>query len=288
LKKIIFLLIISSIIFFAGNVNAGNFGIGVHSGYGVIKYEEQSSAFGNKFESESTQNLVIVGVSGEYSFCLTDCSPQANLPIGRQVRPRRKNFYVNITTDWIFGLEGVESWKENTSQIQTTDMRIFGQFYDFRFGYKNSLNNFFYSFYVSGGRDALHFRRDKFIWRGTSLTGSVTEDISLWRTGMGTGFEYKTDKWALNARLAYAYYPAGKVENSSLPQFTFDTNGAVLDTGLGIAREIAHNVSFYFGGSYTLLKLEQSDIIQSGSIQAVYPESKIEIVLGMVNLTYAF
>ncbi len=270
MKKIIFLLIISSIIFFAGNVNAGNFGIGVHSGYGAIKYKEQSSAFGNKFESESTQNLVIVGVSWEYSF------------------PKPENFYVNITTDWIFGLEGVERWKENTSQIQTTDMRIFGQFYDFRFGYKNSLNNFYHSFYVSGGRDALHFRRDKSVWRGTSVTGRVTEDINLWRTGMGTGFGYKIGKWALNARLAYAYYPIGKVENSSLPQFTFDTNGTVLDTGLGIAREITHNVSFYFGISYTLLKLEQSDIMQSGSIQAVYPESKAEIVLGMVNLTYAF
>lgn len=281
MKKIIFLLIIFLIIFFAGNVNAGNFGIGVHSGYGVIKYKEQSSAFGNKFESESTQNLVIVGVSGEYSFCLKDCSPQAN-------PPGRKNFYVNITTDWIFGLEGVERWKENTSQIQTTDMRIFGQFYDFRFGYKNSLNNFYHSFYVSGGRDALHFRRDKSVWRGTSVTGSVTEDISLWRTGMGTGFRYKIGKWDLNARLAYAYYPVGKVENSSLPQFIFNTNGTVLDTGLGIARKIAHNVNFYFGGSYTLLKLKQSDIMQSGSIQAVYPESKTEIMLGMVNLTYAF
>lgn len=270
MKKIIFSLIISSIIFFAGNVDAGNFGIGVHSGYGVIKYEEQSSASGNNIESESTQNVVIFGVSGEYSF------------------PKPENFYANITTDWIFGLEDVERWKENTIQIQTTDMRVFGQFYDLRFGYKNSLDNLYYSFYVSGGRDGLHFKRDKFVWRGTSVTDSVTEDISLWRTGLGGGLGYKMGKWALDGRLAYAYYPVVKVDNSSLPQFTFDTNGTVLDTGFGIAREIAQNVNFYFGGSYSLFKFDQSDIMQSGLIQAVYPESKIEIIVGMVNLTYAF
>ncbi len=271
MEKIIFLLIISSIISFAGNVDAGDFGIGVHSGYGVIKYEEQSSAFGNKLESESTQDTVIFGVSGEYSFPL-----------------RRKNFYLNITTDWVLGSEGVERWKEDTTQTQTTDMRFSGQFYDFRFGYKNSLDNPYYTFYVSGGWDGLHFKRDKFIWRGTSVTGSVTEDISLWRTGLGTGLGYKIGKWDLYGKLAYAYYPVGKVDNSALPQFTFETNGTVLDMGIGIARKIAQNVNSYFGGSYTLLKLDQSEIMQSDLIQAVYPESKAEIMLGMVSFTYAF
>ncbi|GBE06104.1 hypothetical protein BMS3Abin10_01748 [bacterium BMS3Abin10] len=270
MKKTVFLLIISLIIFFAGIVDAGNFGIGVHSGYGVIKYEEQSSAFGNKFESASTQDMVIFGVSGEYSF------------------PGTQNFYANITTDWVFGLEGVEIWKENNIQIQTTDISVFFQFYDFRFGYKNARDNLYYSFYVSGGLDGMHFKRDKFLWRGTPVTGSITEDIYLWRTGMGTGVGYKAGKWALDGRFAYACYPVVKVNNSSLPQFTFNTNGAVLDTGLGLSREVAENVNFYFGGSYSLLKLEQSDIMQKGSIQAVYPGSKTEIMAGMVNLTFGF
>ena len=277
MKKTVFLLIISVIIFFAGIVDAGNFGIGVHSGYGIIKYEEQISAFGNKFESASTQDMVIFGVSGEYSF------------------PRLQNFYANITTDWVFGLEGVERWKENNIQIQTTDMSVFFQFYDFRFGYKNAIvsttlsrDNLYYSFYVSGGLDDMHFKRDKFLWRGTTVTGSITEDIYLWRIGMGTGVGYKAGKWALDGRFAYAYYPIVKVNNSSLPQFTFNTNGAVLDTGLGLSREVAQNVNFYFGSSYSLLKLEQSDIMQKGSMQAVYPGSKIEIMAGMVNLTFAF
>ena len=270
MKKSVFLFIISLIIIFAGIVDAGNFGIGVHSGYGVIKYEEQSSAFGNQFESSATQNMVIFGVSGEYSF------------------PRPHNFYANITTDWVLGLEDVERWKENNIQIQTTDMSVFSQFYDFRFGYKNARDNLYYSFYVSGGLDSMHFKRDKYLWRGTPVTGIITEDIYLWRTGMGTGVGYKLGKWALDGRFAYAFYPVAKVNNSSLPQFTFNTNGTVLDTGLGLSREVTQNVNCYFGGSYSLLKLEQSDIMRNGSIQAFYPGSKTEIMAGMVNLTFAF
>lgn len=270
LKNIALSLIISSIVFFAGIVDAGNFGAGVHSGYGILKYEEQTSAFGTKVESKSTQNVILFGVSGEYSFS------------------KPKNLYVNITTDWVFGLQGNETWKENNTQIQATDIKIFEQFYDLRFGYKNSINNFHYRFYVSGGRDIFHFKRDKFIWRGTPLTGNVTEDINLWRIGIGTGFGYKLDRWAIDGRLAYENYPVSKVNNSSLPQFTFDTNGTVLDMGFGMAYGITQNVNFYFGGSYSLLKFEQSDIMQSGSIQAVYPENKTEIILGMLNLTYAF
>lgn len=209
------------------------------------------------------------------------CSPQAN-PQGR------KNFYVDITTDWAFGLKDRETWRENDTQIQTNDIEVFGQFYDLRFGYKNTLNNFYYRLYVSGGWDGLHFKRDRFVWRGTSAAGSVTEDFSLWRTGVATGLGFKHDKWSLDGRAAYSYYPKGEVKNSSLPQFTFDTDGTCLDIGLGIAREIAKNMGFYLGGSYTLLKLNQSDIMSDGSVQAVFPDSKTEIMVGVVNVTYAF
>ncbi len=270
MKKDISPFIISLVIFFAGNVDAGNFGMGVHSGYGVVKYKEQTSAYGDKYESDSTQDMVIFGVSAEYSFS------------------RPENFYANITTDWVAGAKGAETWKENNIRIQTTGMRVFAQFYDFRLGYKNILDNLYYSFYVSGGWDGMQFKRDKFLWRGTALTGSVTENIHLWRTGTGTGAGYRAGKWAVDGRLAYAWYPAVRVTNTSLPQFTFDTNGDVLDMGLGLAREISPGVNFYFGGSYSLFNLKESDIMQKGSIQAVYPGSRIEIIAGMLNLTFAF
>ncbi len=256
MKNIIFLLIISSVIFLAGYVDAGNFGIGVHSGYGVLKYEEQTSAF----ESESTQNIILFGVSGEYSF-----------------PPRRKIFYAGITTDWALGLKDSETWRENNVEVQTNDMSVFGQFYDLRFGYKNSFNNLYYRFYMSGGWDGLHFKRDNF-WGN-----SVTEDISLWRTGTGIALGFKQDKWALNGRVAYSYYPEGKTEYSSLPESTFDTNGTCLDIGVGISREIAKNTSFYLGGNYTLQKLEGST-----KGQAISWESKLEILVGVFNLTFAF
>jgi hypothetical protein len=251
-------------------VDASNFGIGVHNGYGIIKYEEQTSAFGTTLDSESTQGVILFGISGEYSF------------------PQPKNFYIGIITDWAFGLKDDEIWKENNKQIQTNDMRVFGQFYDIRFGYKNSLEDLYYRLYISGGWDGLHFKRDNFIWRGISVPGSVTEDFSLWRVGAGMGLGYKIGKWALDGRIAYAYYPIGEVNNSSLPQFTFDTEGTCFDMGLGVVREMAKNLNFYVGGSYTLLKLDQSDIMQSGSIQAVFPNSKTEIMVGVVNLMYAF
>jgi hypothetical protein len=262
-KKNIFLsiLIISSIIFFTSNTNAGNFGIGVHSGYGVIKYEEEPSAFGDDIESESKLDTILFGVSAEYSF---------NKP---------KNFFAGITTDWAFGLEDEERREENGIQIRTNDLKIFGQFYDIRFGYKNSLDRFYYRFYVSGGWDGLHFKRDNFMSRGISITDSVTEDFSLWRTGGGLGVGYKLGKLALDGRFAYAYYPEGTVEKNDLSQFEFDTNGTCLDTGIGIAREISKNINFYVGGSYTLLKLDEAD---------VFPESKTQIIIGVVNLTYAF
>ncbi len=253
------------------DASGGNLGFGVHTGYGVIKYEEQSSAFGPNREAESTQNVVLFGVSGEYSF------------------PKPENFYAGITTDWALGLEDEETWSDNGTKFQTNDMRIFGQFYDFRFGYKNSRDSFYYRFHLSGGWDGLHFRRSNFVVEGiANSTGTITEDFSLWRIGGGLGLGYKLDQWALDGRAAYSYYPKGSVDNSSYPDITFDTNGTCLDMGVGVAREIAQNMNFYAGVSYTLLSLDQSDIIRSGSTLVVFPNSKTEIMVGVVNLTYAF
>ncbi|NOZ67861.1 MAG: hypothetical protein GXP46_01105 [Deferribacteres bacterium] len=269
MRQIISIFILPLIILFTGNAAAGNFGMGVHSGYGVIKHSEQTSLSGDEYRSYSTRDMVIFGVSAEYSFS------------------RPENFYANITTDWVAGREGTETWKRNDIRIQTTGMGVFAQFYDFRIGHKNTMNNFYYSFYVSGGWDGMRFERDRYMWRGTPLSGGV-ENIHLWRTGAGTGAGYRIGKWAVDGRLAYAWYPAVRVKNSSLPRFTFDTNGTVLDTGFGLAREIYRGVNFYFGGSYSLFDLNESDIIQKDSIQAVYPGSRIEIIAGMLNLTFAF
>ncbi|MEF9476337.1 MAG: hypothetical protein L0958_06625 [Candidatus Mariimomonas ferrooxydans] len=104
----------------------------------------------------------------------------------------------------------------------------------------------------------------------------------------GISLGYKIGKWALDSRASYAYFPFAEINDSSLSAFTFDTNGTCLDAGLGIARMITKNMGFYAGGSYTLLTLDESDVMQRGSIKAVSPESEIEILLGIVNLTYAF
>lgn len=267
--RIIFLIICLTLIQ-TGMANAGNFGMGVHAGYGVLNYEENTSALGSDIESDSSQNVILFGVSGEYTF------------------PSMSNFYADVTTDWAVGLKDEEVWKENGFEIQTNDMRAFAQFYDFRLGYKDSFNNFYYRYYLSGGWDGMHFSRDKFVIQGEPVSETVTEDISLWRMGAGAGFGYKPGKWALDGRIAYAYYPVGKVENSSLPQFRFDTDGTCFDAGIGAARAINKNMSFYFGGSYTFIKLNESDIEENSLTRAVFPESRTEIITGMANISYAF
>ncbi len=252
------------ILFSTANADAGNFGFGVHSGYGIIKFKEKEAFLGDNIESESKQDVILFGVSGEYSF------------------QGHENFYAGITTDWASGLGDREIWRQDNVQVQTNDMKVFGQFYDVRAGYKNSFDNLYYRLYVSGGWDGLYLKRNDVIWQETPKSDS-TEDISLWRIGLGTGLGYKLKKWALDGRLAYSYYPKGRTEDSSLPQFTFDTNGTCLDIGLGVAREIRQNMNFYLGASYTLQELKGD-----ASNQNISWESQLEIIVGVVNLTYTF
>ncbi len=254
-------------IFFAGccEVFAGNPGFGVHSGYGILKFEEKETFFGDNFESKSRQKAFLFGVSGEYSF------------------PRHENFYTGLVTDWLIGLEDGEIWKENGTKFQTDDMRFLGQFYDLRMGYKNNLENFYYRIYLSGGWDGMRLRRTNFIENSVAENKTLTEDFSLWRTGTGFGLGYRADKWTFDGRAAYSYYPEGRTKDSSLPQYTFDTNGTCLDAGFGASRGIAKNMNFYLGVNYTLQKLKGTE-----PLQAISWKSTLEVLVGVVSLTYAF
>lgn len=269
MKKIIFIIITLSIVGI-DYTYAGDFGIGVHAGYGSIIYEEKTSAFGTEIESEYTHPVILTGLSGEYGL-------KANVYL-----------FINFTTDWVFGYEGDERWKEDGLEIQENEMKFFGQFYDFRFGYKDTVNNIYYRFYVSGGWDGLNFKRDGFIINGIPVDGEVEEDFSLIRAGIGGGAGYKIKRWAIDGRIAYSYYPYARIENTALPGLEFKTHGRCLDGGIGIAYQIADRWNLYTGFSYTLLKLDESDIIEKDSALAVFPESRTEITVGMVNLTYAF
>jgi len=261
---ILFFFIFCQLVFFATGVEAGNFGVGVHGGYGIINFEEKENFFGANFESQSKHDAVLLGVSGEYSF------------------QRLKDFYVGITTDWAFGFKDRETQKQDNIQVQTDDMSIFAQYYDLRFGYKNSFKGLYYRVYASGGWDGLHFKRDNVIWNGTPIS-ERTEDISLWRIGLGGGLGYKLGMWALDGRAAYSYYFEGKTRDSSLPQYVFDTNGTCIDLGFGIAREIRKNMNLYLGGSYTLQRFEDHETTQD-----ITWDATLEILTGMVNLSYAF
>ncbi|GBD96021.1 MAG TPA: hypothetical protein ENG83_15300 [Nitrospirae bacterium] len=276
MKKIALLIVALIVFLIGGDVDADSFEVGVHSGYGVIKYEEDTDAFGTEIESETSLDTILLGVSGEYSF--------AGL----------KNFFAAFTTDWALGLKDVEKWREDNIEKQTNDISIFGQFYDISLGYRNSLNNFYYRLYVSGGWDGLHFRRKNFVVNGVALsTATITEDFSLWKTAGGLGLGYKPGKWAIDGRAAFAYYFDGDVRNSNNEGMWFDTNGTCLDIGVGVAREITRNINLSLGGSYKLVKLDESeikpDMTQSGKIiDTVFPWSKTLVMVGVVNLTYAF
>ena len=264
---------ISLLITFAllsGQCHAGNSGMGVHWGYGVIKYEEETSVFGTEVDSESTLNTMLFGISGEYSF------------------KRPEHFFAAIVTDWTVGVKDKEDWKFNDIQLQSGDMNINGQFYDVRFGYKNGNEKFYYRMHVSGGWDGLRIERKNYVWRGVPISGNSVEDISLWRVGAGTGMGYKLGSWALDGRIAYSYHVKGRVENSVLSGVTFKTTGNCLDGGVGLARQIADNTGFYFGISYSLFRLDESDIEHSRGTSVIYPASRTEMKVGVFNLTHSF
>ncbi|UCH46242.1 MAG: hypothetical protein JSV11_05955 [Nitrospiraceae bacterium] len=257
-----------SLMIVSGYAYADNFGFGAHIGYGTLQYEEHTdnpAARSNTAVSE--QNVILFGVSGEYTL------------------PRNENLFAGITTDWAIGLEDKETWSKNFIPNQTNLLRIYGQFYDLRFGYKNSIDTVSYRVYASGGFDALHFRRDNFVQNGTPLPPAlVTEDFYLWRVGGGVSLGIEiVDGWALDGRGAYSYYPAAAVENSNFPNVEIDTTGSCLDLGLGIVHSVTDKVNVYAGGSFTTLELNSAT---SGNV--LFPESETEILVGVLNATFAF
>lgn len=247
---------------------AGDLGIGLHAGYGIVVYSEKTSSFGTHMESRSSQPLILTGISGEYSY--------------------NESLFINLTTDWATGLEGREVWKEDGIKTQGNDMKLFGQFYDLRLGYKDAIDNIYYRVYASGGWDGINFKRDDFIVNGSYVDGDVEEDFSLIRVGIGGGAGYKIGRFAIDGRLAYSYYPYASIRNSALSGFKFNTNGTCFDGGAGVAYQIVDRLNLYAGYSYTLLKLNESDVIRKNSIQAIFPESRTEIKAGIINLTYKF
>jgi hypothetical protein len=267
LKMLIFVFMLIS---YGGYSEASSFGTGVHSGYGVIEYEEKSNEFDRKDVSRASLNTLIVGASAEYSF------------------GNPEKYFAGVTTDWAFGLEDEERWDRNNAKFQTNDIKMFAQFYDVRLGYKNSVDRFYYRVYVSGGWDGIHFKRGDFVENGVLRQGIVTEDFNLWRTGGGIGLGYRFGKWALDGRAAYAYYPIGRIENSSVGHSKFETNGTCLDAGIGVAREINEKMKLYIGGSYTEIKLDRSDVKPHGNGFVVFPHSITQIIVGVINLTYSY
>ncbi len=258
------------IVLFNDCVHAGNFSIRAEGGYGAIKYEEKTSDFGTVVDSEAVLDTMTVGISGEYS------------------SSRIKPFFAGVSADWAFGFRDNETWKENGTEIQENDIDIFAQFYSVSLGYKNDYRDIHYSMYLSGGWDGVHFERSAFIVGDTLFSDNITEDFSLWRTGIGGDIGYEKGKWVWKGNFELAYYLDGTVKNSALSQFRFKTTGIGLDTGIGIEREITERIDLYLGGNYRLINLDKSNVLQDGSIRAVFPKSKTQILSGSVRLAYHF
>lgn len=282
MKKLKFIFSLLAIILFAGQVSADTTGIGfgLHAGYGVTTYEENTDAFGRDTESKATLDTVIVGGSLEYSL------------------PVPEHFYLGGVADILFGLEDVETWREDDMKVQMNDISIDpGIFLDGRLGYKNSVGNFYYRVYGSFGWDGIYFRRKNFKRNGVTTSDDViTEDFTLWRGGGGLNIGYAFDTWAIDGRAAFAHYFDGEIRNSSLDGIVFEAKGTCLDFGTGIAFDVTERMKVYGGVSYTYIKLDESeveqDVIQLGNVinttQAVFPDSRTQILAGVVNLTFAF
>jgi hypothetical protein len=213
---------------------------------------------------------MLVGISLEYTFS--------------------RSFFAAIVTDWVSGFkDGEETWYEEGIKTQTDEMQFRGQFYDFRVGYKGQHDKLYYRLYASGGWEGLHFKRSNFVViSGGSADDGVAEDFSLWYAGLGVLAGHRWNKWAINGNISYSYFYDGSIDNDSLPQFTFETNGTCLDTGLALTRRITDSLSLHVGASYAVIELDESDVMTDGVVRAVFPEGKLQMAFAVVSLTVSF
>ena len=245
-------------------------GFGAHAGYGYIKYSESTDKLGSQIDSDVRLDAIITGISIEYSF------------------EEFRRIYISFITDWLFGLENRERWWKDHVKDQTNNLTIFGQFYDGRLGYRDEIKKFYYTLYISGGWDGLHFRRTKFRTNGNRYDDVITEDFSLWRIGGGVGSGFSFGQMSIESRIAYAYYFDGEVRNSSHSGLVYDTNGTCLDLGVGISYRVNKRWNIYVGWSYSLIRLDESEPQRDDSLLTIFPSSKTEIMAGIFNLGYLF
>ncbi len=258
------------------SVNAGTFETGAQAGYGVIQYNEETESLGPEIDSDADLHTILLGASAEYSF------------------DRPSHIFAAFIADWAVGLEDEEQWEHDDVTVQTNDMSIFGQFYEGRIGFQNNVESFYYSAYLSGGWDGMHFRRKNFVVNDVSLSSDViVETFSLWKAGGGMSAGYALNQWAVEGRAAYSYYLDGDVRNTDNDGIWFDTNGSRVDLGLDISQQLTERISFSAGAEYTLILLDESevvpDITDTGRpIITIFPKSRTQILAAVVKLTYGF
>lgn len=253
------------ILFLSPIAHASRLSIDVHSGYGILRFEEKEYNRGDKFESEFKHKAILLGLSGEY------------------ILSEGGNIYTGINADWAFGLKDREELRRDGVKVQENDMRLSMQFYELRIGYRNQRGILYYRFYLSGGWDGMRFKRDEYIWQGSPLDKVSIEEISLWKVGAGADIGFRKDKWFLEGRFEYFYYPEGETEDSTLPNVTFDTEGSHFNIALGLTHEFTKDLGIYFGGDYILQKLKGNT-----SDDDISWRTKLQILTGKIKLIYAF
>lgn len=238
-----------------------------HTGLGVIRYEEHVSPTAlvpnpEADYSDASMPAVIIGLYGEYNL------------------PKYQDYYIAFKSDWIWGLEDDEEWTKNYAVVNTDDLQMFNQFYDIRGVYKNTIERYHFSLFLSGGWDGMYFRRDNIVKKGIPQSGVSTEEFSLWRIGGGLGIGYDFDEWTVDGEVAYGYYFDGEIRNDG--NGVYETNGYRLDSDIGVSYKLTENLTLYIGGGFTFIELEQDEEIKT------FPNSETEIFAAIVGLTYEF
>lgn len=266
MRKLLSALILTGmIIFWDLSCYADNINFDIHSGYGILKFEEQEDFRGDDYDSDFSNTAVLLGIAGEYTF------------------PQNNSLYAGVNADWTFGLRDREAWDRNGAEAQKNDMKLTTQFYELRAGYKNQNDNLHYRFFISGGWDGMRFDRDEFTWMGSPLDKTSTEKTSLWKIGGGAGMGTDINGWALEGGVSYSWYADGETEDSSLSGVIFDTDGYRVNLAGGLSHGISDNLSIYVGAEYLYQRLKGDT-----SDDDITWRSKLQLMVGLVNIGYTF